>query len=133
MSHYSNDLRLKVITFFKQNSSNKTPISSKLEICKIFGISRPTLDFWLKIEEKGTLLEAKKYHRGSISSVNLEELKKYIDENPDQYYHEIAQKFGKSKSQIYRLVTKKLDYTSKKNKRFIGKQTQKPKPVLALK
>lgn len=133
MSRYSNDLRLKVITFFKQNSSNKKPISSKFETCKIFGISRPTLNFWLKIAEKESLLEVKKFHRGRISSVNLEELKKYIDENPDKYYHEIAKKFGKSKSQIQRIATQKLGYTSKKNKQFIAKQTKKPKPLLALK
>jgi transposase-like protein len=133
MSRYSNDLRLKVITFFKQNNSNKKPTYSKSEVCKTFGISRPTLNFWLKIEEKGNLFEVKKYHRGSISSVNLEELKKYIDENPDQYYHEIAKKFAKSKSQIHKIATQKLNYTSKKNRLSIVKPIKKLKPNLDLK
>ncbi len=43
MSRYSNDLRLKVIAFFKQTNSNKKPIHSKSETCKTFGISRPYL------------------------------------------------------------------------------------------
>jgi len=133
MSRYSNDLRLKVITFFKQTNSDKKPIHSKFEICKTFGISRPTLDFWLKIEEKGKLLEVKKYHNGRISKVNLEELKKYVDENPDQYYHEIAKNFGVSDELIRLLVRDKLGYTSKKNRRFTVKQTKKQKPNLALK
>jgi|688.fasta_scaffold343839_2 hypothetical protein len=133
MSRYSNDLRLKVITFFKQTDSNKKPIHSKSKTCKTFGISRPTLDFWLKIEGGGGLLETKKYHHGRISSVNLEELKKYIDENPDKYYHEIAKNFSVSDEQIRVLVRDKLGYTSKKNRQSIVKQIKKPKPNLVLK
>jgi len=97
MSRYSSDLRSKVITFFKQTASNKKPIHSKSEICKTFGISRPTLDFWLKIEEKGSLLEVKKYHRGSISRVNLAELQKFIDQNPFVFNAEMATIFGVTK------------------------------------
>jgi Transposase len=65
--------------------------------------------------------------------VNLEELKKYLDQNPDQYYHEIAKNFGVSDEQIRVLVRDKLGYTSKKNRRFIVKPTKKQKQNLALK
>ncbi|MFM5961089.1 MAG: IS630 transposase-related protein, partial [Dolichospermum sp.] len=99
----------------------------KSYICKTFGISRPTLDSWLKIEKEGDLFEVKKFRHGRLSRVNLEELKKYIYENPDQYYHEIAKKFGIKKSQAHNLITKKLGYTSKKNRRFTMKRTQKQK------
>jgi transposase len=128
VSRYSNDLRLKVTKFFKQTDSDGTPIHSKSETCKTFDISRPTLNFWLEIQRKGSLIEIKQFQHGRLSSVNLEELKKYIDENPDQYYHEIAKKFSISKSQIHRIVTQKLGYTSKKNKQFIVKRIKKQKP-----
>jgi transposase-like protein len=94
MSRYSNDLRLRVINFFKQVNSDGKPISSKSETCETFGISRPTLDSWLKIDKNGSLLEIKEYKHGKTSSVNLGELKEYIDKNPDQYYHEIAKNFS---------------------------------------
>ena len=114
MSRYSNDLRLKVINFFKQTNLDKEFIHSKLETCETFGISRPTLDSWIKIDKEGGLLEIKKYSRGKTSCVNLEDLKKYIDLNPDQYYHEIAKNFSVSDERIRVLVRDKLGYTSKK-------------------
>lgn len=133
MSRYSNDLRLKVVNFFKQTNSNKELIHSKLETCETFQISRPTLDSWLKVDKEGGLLENKKYRRGKISRVNLEELKKYIDGNPDQYYHEIAKVFSVNDERIRILVRDKLGYTSKKNRRSIVKQIKKQKQNLVLK
>jgi len=91
------------------------------------------------------LLEVKKFHRGSISRVNLAELKfgrikkmltkiqTNIATKLPRNYHEIALKFAKSKPQIQRIVTKKLGHISQKNRRFIGKPTQQPKPLLGLK
>ena len=114
MSGYGNDLRLKVINFFKQTNSDKKLIHSKSETCETFGISRLTLDFQLKIDEKSSLLEIKKYIYSKISGINLEELKKYIDENLDQYYHKIAKIFSVSDERIRILVRGKLGHTSKK-------------------
>jgi len=123
MSRHSNDLRKRAIAFFK---SNKT----KSETIKTFQIARQTLYDWIELEKQSKLFDILPKKNGFKSSVDLAELKKYIDENPDKYYHEIALKFGVKKSQIQRIVTQKLGYTSKKNKQFTEKQTNKPKKNL---
>jgi transposase len=115
MSRHSNDLRQRVITFFKSDKS-------KTKTAKTFQISRDTLDSWISLDSKGELFEIKEYHHGKISKIDLNDLKTYVDQHSDSYYSEIATKFGIKTTQAFRLI-KKLKYTSKKNKPFIEKQT----------
>lgn len=109
MSRHSNDLRKRVITFFKSDKS-------KSLTAKTFQISRDTLDSWIKLDKENKLLETKQYRRGKLPKVDLDKFKEYIDNNSDKYYTEIAKVFNISKSQAHRYVTEKLGYTSKKNK-----------------
>lgn len=123
MSRYSNDLRKKVIDYFNLgNSKSKTS--------DIFNISRQTLDFWIKLDKEDKLFEIKKYQHGFKSSVDLDEFKRYVDENSDKYYHEIAKEFKIKKSQAHRIVKTKLNYTVKKNKQSTEKQIKKLKKSL---
>ena len=126
MSRHSNDLRKRVVAYYDKNKQSKT----KKQICKDFSISRQTLDNWIKLNEKGELFEIKEYHHGFKSSVDLEDLKNYVDKHPDEYYSEIAKHFSVGVEQIRILVTKKLGYTSKKNKQSTEKQIRKRKKNL---
>jgi len=126
MSCHSNDLRKRVVAYYDKNKQSKT----KKQICKDFSISRQTLDNWIKLNEKGELFEIKEYHHGFKSSVDLEDLKNYVDKHPDEYYSEIAKHFSVGVEQIRILVTKKLSYTSKKNKQSTEKQIRKRKKNL---
>jgi transposase len=115
MSRHSNDLRQRALDFFKSNKSKTTT-------AKTFQISRDTLDSWINLDEKGLLHEVRTGGKGVASKVDLKKLEEYVDNNPDKYYREIAKEFGIKKSQAQRLVTNKLGYTSKKNRKSIVKQ-----------
>lgn len=124
MSRYSNDLRSKVVNFHKATKLGKRSKTSKTSTCNTFGISRPTLNYWLKLDTQGKLLEETDYHHGFISKIDPEKLKDYVEANPDRYNHEIAKEFSVSKSQIQRFLTK-LKITVKKNKQPTEKQMKK--------
>lgn len=123
MPRHSNDLRKRVITFFK---SGKT----KSETIKTFQIARQTLYDWIELDKQDKLFVITPKQNGFKSKVNLEELKNYIDNHPDEYYKEIAKNFSVGAEQIRVLVTQKLGYTSKKNKHSTKKQIKKRKENL---
>jgi len=125
MTRYNNNFRQKVINYL--NSDQKP---SKSEVIKIFQIARQTLYDWIKLDKQGKLFEITPKQNGCKSKVDLDELKKYVDEHPDEYYHEIAEHFSVGDEQIRLLVKNKLGYTSKKNKQSIEKQTKKLKKNL---
>lgn len=116
MSRHSNDLRQRVVDYF--NKGNLKTVTART-----FKISRQTLDNWLELNKQGKLTEVKQYHRGFESKVNLSELKDYVDQHSDQYYHEIAEQFGIKREQA-RVLVKRLNYTVKKNKPSTKKQTK---------
>jgi hypothetical protein len=128
MSRHSNDLRKRVIAHYHKHKSKQT--KTKKQICQDFSISRQTLDNWIELDREGDLFEIKQYHHGFSSRVDLAELKKYVDNNPDKYYSEIAKNFSVGAEQIRILITQKLGYTSKKNKQFTKKQIQTKKRSL---
>ena len=81
------------------------------EACKEFKINCATLCNWVKRKRELDSLEAN--YQGRKSIINLEELKKYVDANPDAYQYEIAEEFHCAQSTIcYNL--NKLGYTFKK-------------------
>ena len=107
MSRHSNDLRERAIAFFKSGNN-------KLKTSRIFKISRQTLDNWIDLDKQNKLFDIPVRRNGFASRINIEELKKYIQANPDRYYRELAIEFKISKSQIHRLVHK-LKFSVKKN------------------
>jgi transposase-like protein len=124
MSRYSNDLRLRVIKLYKEkenNNDNKNNKTNKTSICKIFNISRPTLDSWLILEQQEKLLEIAVYHHGKVSKVDSAKLANYIEQNSDLYYREIAEHFNIKTSQAHRLATK-IGIVVKKNKKSTKKE-----------
>ena len=78
-----------------------------------------------KIQENPSLWKTKKVKLQGSKVLDLDKLTKFVQENPDKYYHEIAQNFGVSDEQIRKLVRDKLGYTSKKNRKFTKNLTQK--------
>lgn len=104
---YSNDLRRRVLEYKDGNHTQK-------ETCETFGISRSTLNSWLKLRrETGSAeLKPRPKHRRS-RKVGAQALQTYIDKNPDAYLHEIAAEFGVTAAAIcyacqrYRISRKK--------------------------
>ena len=90
------------------------------EACKEFKINCATLCNWVKRKRALNSLEAN--YQGRKSIINLEELKKYVDANPDAYQYEIAEEFHCAQSTIcYNL--NKLGYTFKKKPSDIKSKT----------
>lgn len=115
MKRHSNDLRIRAVKFVKEGNSKSSAI-------KIFKIARQTIYDWIKLDSKGKLTEIREYpFRGS--KVDYDELMKYVELNPDLYYHEIGQHFNTSDENV-RKILKKLNYSVKKNKRYIRKGTK---------
>ena len=85
---YSNDLRKRVLEYKDANHTQK-------ETCETFGISRSTLNDWLKLRRETGSAELKprpKQRRSRKISANA--LRTFIAEHPDAYLHEIADEFG---------------------------------------
>lgn len=125
MPRYNNKFRQKVINYLK---SEEKP--SKTQVMKVFQIARQTLYDWIDLDKQGKLFDITPKKSGFTSSVNLVELKKYVDKHPDQYYSEIAKNFSVGAEQIRILVRDKLGYTSKKNKQSTERQINKRKKNL---
>lgn len=58
--------------------------NSKSKTSNIFNINRKTLNSWINLNNQGKLFEIKEYHHSFESKINLDELKKYVDENSDK-------------------------------------------------
>jgi len=91
---YSNDLRERVLAYKDDNHTQQ-------ETCEVFGISRSTLNEWLKRrrETGSALIEAgpKQRRRRKLDETQL---KTYIEANPDAYLREIAEVFEVSDTAI---------------------------------
>jgi transposase-like protein len=78
---YSNDLRKKVVAFYKleKTKSGKT----KSATIRIFGIARQTLHGWTKLEKQGELCKIKEYNYSRHAGVNLREITIISDSGRD--------------------------------------------------
>ncbi|MDO5650782.1 MAG: IS630 transposase-related protein [Moraxella sp.] len=66
--------------------------NSVTKVATAFGISRNTLYQWIKIQEAtGSLAHSSGGYRNS--KIDKEQLKAYIEQHPDAYLYEIAQRF----------------------------------------
>lgn len=82
-------------------------------VCTAYHISRSTLYAWIKKQEQGDLSCQSGGSRGF--KVDREQLKIYVEQNPDTYLHEIAKVFNCGTSTIFYAlqslgITYKKDY-----------------------
>ena len=112
MSH-SKDLRERAVKYVEQGGAIK-------EACQLFEISRSSFQRWRMIKNKtGTL--APKSRIKSPYKINNEELKAYINNNPDAYLNEIASHFNVTGPCIS-IALKRLKITRKKSRFCIEKE-----------
>ena len=110
---YSKDLRKRIIAAVENGELNQT------EILKLFQISQTGLRYFIKhVEETGSL-DPKPYgggRRSKFQEEDIEEIKKYLDKNPDATLEEILEYTGKDASimAVHRTLIK-IGYRLKKS------------------
>ena len=114
---YSNDLRERVLAYKDDNHT-------QAQTCAVFGISRATLNAWLRLRrETGSAeLRARPTTRRS-RKIDDERLKAYLDQHPDAYLHEIAEVFGVSPAAIL-YACRRAGITRKKRRRATSNATR---------
>ena len=104
---YSNDLRDRVLSYYDDNHKQE-------ETCELFGISRATLNAWLKLRRDTGSAELRPRPKIRRSrKINEEALASYIEEHPDAYLREIAEYFEVSISTAW-LACERQGITRKK-------------------
>lgn len=99
---YSLDFRKQVFKVQKKENLSDQEVSIR------FGISPRSLQRWKK------RLEPITRRNKPATKINMDAFKKDVEENPDSYQYERAQKFGVSESVIY-YALKRLKISNKKN------------------
>jgi len=86
---------------------------SKAETAAVFKVGTTTLQKWKsQLNETGTL--APKKRKETWRKINPDELRKFVEENPDAYQHEIASHFRVRLFAVQKAL-KRLKITRKKN------------------
>jgi len=86
---------------------------SKTETAAVFKVGTTTLQRWkLQLNETGTLTPKKR--KETWRKINPDELRKFVEENPDAYQHEIASHFGVRLFAVQKALIR-LKITRKKN------------------
>jgi transposase len=110
---YSVDLREKVIKYLEQNNSKKSA-------SKLFNIGESTIQRWIsQYKKQGHIKPRKRLY--AFRRIDPEELKKFLDENPDLFLFEIAQHFSVTLQAIF-YACKRLKITRKKRPRSTLKE-----------
>jgi len=117
---YSVDLRQRVVDAVKKAEKSKD------EIARLFSLSVPTINRWLK---RKTLKADKPGPTGS-RAIDPEKLKEEVAANPDAYLDELAQTLGTSSSTVS-YTLKKLNITRKKNHAIRRKRPGKAQDISA--
>ena len=114
---YSYDLRKKAIEAIKRGHK-------KVNVCRLFKISRNTLDLWLKREKETGDFRAIANKQGRQSKIeDKEKFKLFVKENKDKTQTRMAELWGNNITQQNISYTcKKLGITRKKNLRIPGKK-----------
>jgi len=103
---YDIKFRQRVIDYLSKGHTEK-------ETAATFKVSTSTIWDWKsKLNETGTL--APKKRKETWRKIDPEKLRKYVDEHPDAYQHEIAAAFGVRLYAIQKAL-KRLKITRKKN------------------
>lgn len=109
---YSLDLRQKVIDYI-ENGGRVT------KAAQVFGIGRASIYRWL--ERKELAATKVKYRQRTL---DIRELSKDIQENPEARLKQRAEKFGVSTTAIFKAL-KKMKITRKKKNYVIEKEVEK--------
>lgn len=112
---YSTDLRKKVLDFIEAGNSIKAA-------CKLFTVSRSSIQRWQIKQDEGSFLGSKP-RTTSGYKVDEAALKAYITLHPDAYLNEIAQHFNVTDSGISKALSR-LKLTRKKKRRSMPKETR---------
>ncbi|AFY38266.1 transposase [[Leptolyngbya] sp. PCC 7376] len=107
---HSLDLRLKAVAAFDKGER-------KSDICRFFGISRNTLDLWLKRREKiGSVAPKTDYRRGPQPKINdLDAFRAFAEKYGHLTQKEMAEKWPESISDASRReALRKIEFTRKK-------------------
>jgi len=123
---YSSDLRklaLKVVA----NSEKQKKDDRVEDAAKHVGVCKKTIYLWLKIDQETGSVDSKTgYRKGHSHKItDMEAFKKFIDENSDLTFKELALKHGSASATTIGRAIKKLGYTYKKKVMFIPKVTKK--------
>ncbi len=106
---YSVDLREKVLKYLKQNNN-------QVAASKLFNIGESTVRRWVsQYKHKGHVNPRKRPY--AFRRIDPEELKKFLEDNPDLFLFEIAQHFSVTLQAIF-YACKRLNITRKKRLRF---------------
>ena len=103
---YSNDLRDCALAYKDDNHTRQ-------ETCDVFGISRTTLNTWLKMRQETGTAHAPIVTRTRQGKLDEQQLRAYIEAHPDAYLREIGAEFGVSATAImyacrrYKITRKK--------------------------
>ena len=91
---YSNDFRESVLVYYDKDHT-------QIETCEVFGISRSTLNVWLKLRrETGSAHLRPRPKQRRTRKIDEKRLKAYLQAHPDAYLHEIGAVFEVSASAI---------------------------------
>ena len=92
--------------------------NSYIKTAAVFKVSTSTLQMWKsQLNETGTL--APKKRKETWRKIDPDKLRKFVDEHPDAYQHEIAAAFGVRLFAIQKAL-KRLKITRKKNNSLQG-------------
>lgn len=115
---YSIDLRTRVLEYLKKNYDKEAA-------SQLFQVSRATIYRWLtRNKEKGHINPIKRKY--AYKKIEDEKLRKYIEENQDNFLYEIADHFQVKPATIF-YACKRLKITRKKRhyltkKRMLNKE-----------
>lgn len=125
---YSLDLRLKAIEAVKRGQR-------KTDVCRLFNISRNTLDLWLKkAETTGDVRPSSpKAKRERVKIKDEEKFREFIKKNQDKTQSQLAQLWGENVTQQnISYACQKLGITRKKKLTGIEKEKKKNEQHLFL-
>lgn len=105
---YSLDLRRKALKYLDK-------VGDRKKVAEAFGITLRTLANWIRKQKEHCL--APKQRRSSPSLIDSEELKLFVQQHPDAYLREIAEKFGSSLQAVF-YACKRLKLSLKKRRRI---------------
>jgi transposase len=117
-SPYDYDLRLKAIAAVERGEK-------KITVCRLLGISRNTLDLWIKRKEKtGDCQAIVRSQGGQESKIkDLEEFRIFVLENQHETQGKIAELWGNNLTQQnVSYASQKLGITRKKKRMAIRKE-----------
>ena len=110
---YSLDLRERVVSYVESGCS-------RVSAAKFFKVSERTVRRWVCLKKETGKLSPRPHGGGYPPKIDLSELKKSIDLNPNQTLSDLEEEFSASGASLWHAL-KKLQYTYKKNSSLPGK------------